>query len=180
MLALITWSGKVMQDITNLVSWNLPCKLQRPVACYWPCWPLWNDADSDRALVSWPLQSEVLFRVLKYWCSPPEKVTNENNAEVYDALDDFQQCNLVHWAGLDVAQLKILQKHCKNPINHNNFEISLELQIPSKKVLWGVFRRSNTFLEGSWIPRVYQNPEKPILVPVLVVLFCYSTGQQLL
>ena len=26
--------------------------------------------------------------------------------------------------------------------------------MPSKKVVWGVFRRLNTFSEGSWIPRV--------------------------
>ena len=32
---------------------------------------------------------------------------------------------------------------------------SLGIQIPSKKVVWGVFRRSNTFSEGSWIPRVW-------------------------
>ena len=27
------------------------------------------------------------------------------------------------------------------------------IQIPSEKVVWGVFRRLNTFSEGSWIPR---------------------------
>ena len=32
---------------------------------------------------------------------------------------------------------------------------SLGIQIPSKKVLWGVFRWLNTFSEGSWIPRVF-------------------------
>ena len=31
---------------------------------------------------------------------------------------------------------------------------SLGLQMPSKKVLWGVFRGLNTFLEGIWSPRV--------------------------
>ena len=30
---------------------------------------------------------------------------------------------------------------------------TLRLQIPSKKVLWGVFRGLNTFLEGIWSPR---------------------------
>ena len=33
---------------------------------------------------------------------------------------------------------------------------SLGLQIPSKKVLWGVFRGLNTFLEGIWSPRDYK------------------------
>ena len=32
-------------------------------------------------------------------------------------------------------------------------DYSLGIQIPSKKVVWGVFRRLNTFSEGSWIPR---------------------------
>ena len=32
--------------------------------------------------------------------------------------------------------------------------IPLGLQIPSKKVLWGVFRGLSTFLEGIWSPRV--------------------------
>ena len=32
---------------------------------------------------------------------------------------------------------------------------ALEIQIPSKKVVWGVFRRLNTFSEGSWIHRVH-------------------------
>ena len=27
--------------------------------------------------------------------------------------------------------------------------------MPSKKVLWGVFRGLNTFLEGIWSPRVH-------------------------
>ena len=30
---------------------------------------------------------------------------------------------------------------------------TIGLQIPSKKVLWGVFRGLNTFLEGIWSPR---------------------------
>ena len=38
----------------------------------------------------------------------------------------------------------------------------LEGQIPSKKVVWGVFRRSNTFSEGSWIPRVYKTLLGPL------------------
>ena len=29
----------------------------------------------------------------------------------------------------------------------------LGFQIPTKKVLWGVFRGLNTFLEGIWSPR---------------------------
>ena len=33
-------------------------------------------------------------------------------------------------------------------------ETNQQIQIPSKKVVWGVFRRLNTFSEGSWIPRV--------------------------
>ena len=32
------------------------------------------------------------------------------------------------------------------------FDASLGIQIPSK-VVWGVFRRFNTFSAGSWIPR---------------------------
>ena len=32
--------------------------------------------------------------------------------------------------------------------------VTLGLQIPSKKVLWSVFRGLNTFLEGIWSPRV--------------------------
>ena len=35
------------------------------------------------------------------------------------------------------------------------FFLSLGLQMPSKKVLWGVFRGLNTFLEGIWSPRVW-------------------------
>ena len=34
---------------------------------------------------------------------------------------------------------------------------ALGLQIPSKKVLWGVFRGLNTFLEGIWSPRGGEN-----------------------
>ena len=38
--------------------------------------------------------------------------------------------------------------------------VSLGLQIPSKKVLWGVFRGLSTFLEGIWSPRVWVKGDK--------------------
>ena len=36
----------------------------------------------------------------------------------------------------------------------SKYLVTLGIQMPSKKVVWGVFRSLNTFSEGSWIPRV--------------------------
>ena len=47
---------------------------------------------------------------------------------------------------------------------------SLGIQIPSKKVVWGVFRRLNSFSEGSWIPRDCKLEE----IGFVVVICCFS------
>ena len=44
--------------------------------------------------------------------------------------------------------LGVLEKHSMKD------SLTLGLQTPFKKVLWGVFRGLNTFLEGVWSPRV--------------------------
>ena len=43
--------------------------------------------------------------------------------------------------------------------------LTLGIQIPSKKVVWSVFRRLNTFSEGSWIPWVRKTRLSSIAQP---------------
>ena len=57
----------------------------------------------------------------------------------------------------DFMLLRALLSSCRK----NTRKLCLGLQIPSKKVLWGVFRGLNTFLEGIWSPRVYKTCTKP-------------------
>ena len=95
------------------------------------------------------------------------RLSSKNRSIAGQALSEHFFERLPSYVCLLKDFLDVQEGYLRGPLNHWDFlgrpvlrfhamivHMTLGLQIPSKKVLWGVFRGLNTFLEGIWSPRV--------------------------